>query len=174
MLSNLNTDSLLHQIIKNSLLTAGCIFRLTNENNVSKLLPFFVLAGGCSTAKIASEYGSSTAVVMFACAGAEWTSSCLDETFCLMQGVNNPIEYILGENTAESYAAAVAAGLTFGLSLLFDGDTRKVACCKRVHRGKLKLVSLISERIWRHLKVTLLRLWSGSTLEFTSHSFCRL
>ena len=89
------------------------------------LLPFFVLAGGCSTAKIADEYGSSTAAVMFTCAGTEWTSSRLDETFCLMRSVNNPNEYILGEDTAESYAAAVAAGLTFGLSLLFDGDTQE-------------------------------------------------
>ena len=89
------------------------------------LIPAFLLATGCSVVKTADEYGSNTAAVMFACGGEEWTSTLYDETFCLMQSVKNPNEYILGEDTAESYASAVAAGLTFGLSLLFDGDTQE-------------------------------------------------
>ena len=89
------------------------------------LIPAFLLATGCSAVRTADEYGASTASVIFACAGEQWTSSLYDETFCLMQSVKNPNEDILGEDTAESYASAVAAGLTFGLSLLFDGDTQE-------------------------------------------------
>ena len=89
------------------------------------LIPAFLLATGCSAVRTADEYGASTASVIFACPGTQWTSSLYDETFCLMQSVKNPNEYILGEDTAESYASAVAAGLTFGLSRLFDGDTQE-------------------------------------------------
>lgn len=62
---------------------------------------------------------------MFACGGEEWTSTLYNETFCLMRSTKNPNEYILGEDTAETYAAALTAGLTLGLSLLFDGDIQE-------------------------------------------------
>lgn len=89
------------------------------------LLPVFLLATGCSAVKTADEYGSNTAAVMFACGGEEWTSTLYNETFCLMRSTKNPNEYILGEDTAETYAAALTAGLTLGLSLLFDGDIQE-------------------------------------------------
>ena len=89
------------------------------------LLPVFLLATGCSAVKTADEYGSNTAAVIFGCGGEEWTSTLYDETFCLMRSTKNPNEYILGEDTAETYATAVTAGLTFGLSLLFDSDTQE-------------------------------------------------
>ncbi len=89
------------------------------------LIPFCLLIASCAAVKTADEYGSSTAKVIFACAGEEWRSFKYKETFCVMRSVKNPNEYILGEDTAESYAAAVAAGLTFGLSLLFDGDIQE-------------------------------------------------
>tara|TARA_R110000823_G_C15596419_1_gene464850 strand:- start:62 stop:466 length:405 start_codon:yes stop_codon:yes gene_type:complete len=83
------------------------------------------LITGCAATKIADEYGSNTVTAIFACPGVNWASKKLDETFCLMQSKDSPNEYILGEDTAETYGDAVLAGLTLGLSLIFDGDIQE-------------------------------------------------
>jgi|TARA_B110000914_G_C15466656_1_gene448588 hypothetical protein len=84
-----------------------------------------LLLAGCTAQKTAEEYGSNAADVIFACAGENWVSQQFNEKFCLMRSVKNPNEYVLAEDTAEKYGDSVLAGLTFGVSLLFDGDIQE-------------------------------------------------
>ena len=94
---------------------------------MSKFLVIFLLVGlsACTAQKTAEEYGSNAAKVIFACGGESWVSKQFNEKFCLMRSVKNPNEYVLAEDTAESYGDAVVAGLTLGVSLLFDGDIQE-------------------------------------------------
>ena len=91
---------------------------------VISLLALTLLAG-CSTVKLADEYGSNTAAVIFGCPGKSWVSEDTTEKYCLMRSVKNPDEYLIAEDTGEAYGDAFLAGLTLGISLLFDDDIQE-------------------------------------------------
>ena len=80
---------------------------------------------GCAAQRTAEEYGSNMAEMSVYCPGDYWFSRTTNEGYCVLASVKTPGAFVIAENTAEVYGAAMLTGLTLGLSTLFDGDTQE-------------------------------------------------
>jgi len=81
-----------------------------------------IMVTGCSTQKVAEEYGSNFGKAAFGCPGEPWTSKIQGEKYCLLTSVTQEFNHMLAEDTGETWGDAIADGLTLGISALFRPD----------------------------------------------------